>query len=168
MTGYFGGSTGHMAIFRADSTRDRRSRASQAAAAVRAYRNLTGLQLRLDHVNYDEAPGFLARSEFWYEITSPRLGPSLRAVLGDDYYGYRMPVPAVYRNYFLASEDDKWKVLESIGIPRRDGVSPLAAWRDAVADESGLDRAELDPAQGGVFDAGFTPAYVRTFMFFLA
>ena len=91
-----------------------------------------------------------------------------RAVLTDDYYGYRMPVPSEFTNDLTATEDDKWRVLKAIGIPRREGVTPLAAWRDAVADESGLDRAELDPAQGGRFDAGFTPAYIRRWIFHLA
>ena len=68
----------------------------------------------------------------------------------------------------MASDDDKWGVLESIGIARRDDVTPLAAWRDAVADETGVPRASLDPAQGGVLDLGFTPAYIRTFVFYLA
>jgi len=91
-----------------------------------------------------------------------------RVILTDDYYGYRMPVPREYTNDFLATEDEKWATLAGIGIERREGISPLAAWRDAVADESGLPRAELDPAQGGRFDAGFTPAYVRTWIFYLA
>ena len=91
-----------------------------------------------------------------------------RRVLTDDYYGYRMPVPERYRNNFMADEDERWGVLESIGIPRREGVCPLAGWRDAVADESGLDRSVLDPAQGGVFDLGFAPSYVREFVWFLA
>jgi hypothetical protein len=98
----------------------------------------------------------------------PEPEPVTRIVLGDDYYGFRMPVPSGFTDYLLASTDDKWAVLESIGITRRDDVSPLAAWRDAVADETGIPRAQLDPAQGGVFDIGFTPAYVRKFVFFLA
>jgi len=68
----------------------------------------------------------------------------------------------------MAADADKWAILESIGIPRRDDATPLQAWRDAVADESGLTRAELDPSQGGRLDLGFTPAYVRTFVFYLA
>lgn len=91
-----------------------------------------------------------------------------RIITTDDYYGFRMPVPSAFTLNLMASENDKWAVLESIGIPRREGVSPLAAWRDAVADESGLDRAALDPAQGGVFDTGFTRTYVRKWIFYLA
>jgi hypothetical protein len=91
-----------------------------------------------------------------------------RVILGDDYYGYRMPVPSSFTGDPTASLDDRWAVLESIGITRRDDVSPLAAWRDAVADETGIPRAQLNPAQGGVFDTGFTPAYVRRFMFYLS
>ena len=94
--------------------------------------------------------------------------PVRRVVVTDDFYGYRMPVPSGYTNDIMASEDDRWAVLASIGIERREGVSPLAAWRDAVADESGIPRADLDPAQGGRFDLGFTPSYIRTFVFFLA
>lgn len=86
----------------------------------------------------------------------------------DDYYGYRIPVPSEFVNEFFATDDDKWAVLASIGIERRDNVSPLAAWRDAIADESGIEREMLDPAKGGHFDYGFTPAYVRTFIFYLA
>jgi hypothetical protein len=94
--------------------------------------------------------------------------PVRRAVLTDDFYGYRMPIPSEFNASLLASEDDKWAVLASIGIERREGVSPLAAWRDAVADESGVPRADLDPAQGGHIDLGFTPSYIRKFVFFLA
>lgn len=91
-----------------------------------------------------------------------------RVVVTDDYYGYRMPVPRTFTPDLLASDDDKWAVLESIGIPRRDDTTPLGAWRDAVADECGVARAELDPRRGGVFDLGFTPDYVRKFVWFLA
>jgi hypothetical protein len=102
---------------------------------------------------------------------TPASGPAepvTRIILTDDYYGYRMPVPSSFDNDMLASEDERWAVLESIGIPRRAGVSPLAAWRDAVADESGIPRAVLDPAQGGALDMGFTPAYARKLVTFLA
>ena len=91
-----------------------------------------------------------------------------RKVIGDDYYGYRFPVPSEFANDFMASEDDKWAVLADIGIERRDGTTPLRAWRDAVADETGIARAELDPEQGGRMDLGFSPMYVRQFAFFLA
>ena len=91
-----------------------------------------------------------------------------KAILTDDFYGYRMPVPSEYTNDFMATDDDKWATLESIGILRRDDTTPLRAWRDAVADETGVPRKELDPEQGGKLDMGFTPAYVRTFVFYLA
>ncbi len=94
--------------------------------------------------------------------------PVTRVILSDDWHGYRMPVPSRYRNDLMASLDDRWSVLGSIGISRRDDTTPLAAWRDAVADETGVDRAALDPARGGSLDLGFTPAYVRTFVFYLA
>jgi hypothetical protein len=102
------------------------------------------------------------------EPVPEKAAPVTRLVMGDDYYGYRMPVPSRFSGDLLPSLDDRWAVLESIGIPRRDGVTPLAAWRDAVADETGVPRTELDPAQGGRFDGGFTPAHVRQFMFYLA
>ena len=92
----------------------------------------------------------------------------VRAILTDDFYGYRMPVPSEYTNDFMATDDDKWATLETFGIPRRDDTTPLRAWRDAVADETGVPRKELDPEQGGKLDMGFTPAYVRTFVFYLA
>ena len=101
-------------------------------------------------------------------IPQPGPAPVTRVIAGDDYYGYRMPVPSGFTGDFMASPEDKWAVLESIGIARREDTTPLGAWRDAVADETGVPRAELDPAQGGRFDAGFTPAYVRTFIFYLA
>jgi hypothetical protein len=91
-----------------------------------------------------------------------------RVILGDDFHGYRMPVPSTFVNDLLASLDERWAVLESIGIPRRDDTTPLRAWRDAVADETGVPRAELDPQQGGILDMGFTPMYVRQFVRFLA
>lgn len=98
----------------------------------------------------------------------PEPEPVTRVILSDDFRCYRMPVPSRYSNDLMASEDERWAVLESIGIGRRAGVSPLAAWRDAVADASGIPQASLDPAQSGVFDLGFTPAYVRTFVFYIA
>lgn len=91
-----------------------------------------------------------------------------RVVVGDDFRGYRMPVPSEFTPDLMAGDDEKWTVLEGIGIPRRDDVTPLVAWRDAVADETGVPRAELDPEQGGVVDMGFTPSYVRKFVMFLA
>jgi hypothetical protein len=91
-----------------------------------------------------------------------------RVVLTDDYYGYRMPVPSGYPFDLMASEDERWAVLESIGIERRDDQTPLQAWRDAVADETGIPRSRLDPKQGGALDLGFTPAYVRRFVLYLA
>ncbi len=94
--------------------------------------------------------------------------PVTRVIAGDDYYGYRMPVPSAFTYDLMASLDARWAVLESIGIERREDTTPLSAWRDAVADETGVSRATLDPAQGGVLDMGFTPAYVRKFVNFLA
>lgn len=91
-----------------------------------------------------------------------------RVVVGDDFHGYRMPVPREFTYDLMASTGTKWAVLESMGIPRRDDTTPLRAWRDAVADEMGIPRAELDPEQGGVLDMGFTPMYVRQFVQFLA
>jgi len=91
-----------------------------------------------------------------------------RKVVGDDYYGYRYPVPSEFINDFMASDDAKWSVLESIGIERRDDTTPLRAWRDAVADEMGVPRSELDPEQGGRLDLGFSPMYVRQFALYLA
>jgi hypothetical protein len=91
-----------------------------------------------------------------------------RTVLTDDYYGYRMPVPTKFTMDLMAIEDERWAALATIGIERREGVTPLGAWRDAVADESGLARSELDPAQGGRFDCGFTSAYVRQWILYLA
>ena len=91
-----------------------------------------------------------------------------RVILTDDFYGYQMPVPSEFANDFMASEDDKWAVLATIGIERRDDTTPLRAWRDAVADATGVTRDSLDPEKGGRLDLGFTPAYVRKFAFYLA
>ena len=91
-----------------------------------------------------------------------------RVIAGDEFYGWRMPVPSEFTSNMLADEDEKWAVLESIGIPRRDDTTPLRAWRDACADEMGIPRAQLDPEQGGSFDLGFTDIYVRKFVTFLA
>ena len=91
-----------------------------------------------------------------------------RVVLSDDYHGYRFPVPSEFVNDFFASDDVKWSVLEAIGITRRDDVSPLVAWRDAVADETGVPRDQLDPAAGGYLDLGFSPTHVRSFVLYLA
>jgi hypothetical protein len=92
----------------------------------------------------------------------------MRAVVGDDYYGYRLIVPREYTNSIVATADEKWAVLASIGVERRDDVTPLVAWRDACADEMDVPRAELDPAQGGRLDLGFSSMYVRKFVMFLA
>jgi hypothetical protein len=91
-----------------------------------------------------------------------------RVVVSDGFKGYRLPVPSTFNNNFLADLDERWAVLESIGIPRRDDTTPLRAWRDAVADETGVPRAQLDPEQGGALDLGFSDIYVRKFVNFLA
>lgn len=90
-----------------------------------------------------------------------------RVILTDDYYPYRYPVPSTFTNDFMASDDDKWAVLESIGIERRTDATPLVAWRDAVAVESGI-KEGFDPSRGRPLDTGFSPAYVRKFIFYLA
>jgi hypothetical protein len=104
------------------------------------------------------------------EEEEPRVVRDLpnRVVVTDDYYGYAIPVPRSFTFDLMASESDKWTALESIGIDRRDDATPLQAWRDAIADESGLDRATLDPRQGGVCDLGFTDIHTRKFLWFLA
>jgi len=91
-----------------------------------------------------------------------------RVIFTDIYYGYRYVVPTRYRNDFMATEDERWNVLASIGIERREDLSPLEAWRDAVADESGIDRARLDPQQGGALDLCFSETPVRKFVMYLA
>lgn len=94
--------------------------------------------------------------------------PVERRIVSDDYYGYKLIVPSEFTSNILASEDDKWAVLASIGITRDMGDRPLVAWRNACADEMGIDRAILDPEHGGYMDLGFTSIYVRKFVFFLA
>jgi hypothetical protein len=91
-----------------------------------------------------------------------------RVIFTDCYYGYRYIVPSRYRNDFMATEDERWNVLASIGIERREGLSPLQAWRDAVADESGIDRAIVDPATGRGLDLCFSETPVRQFVMYLA
>lgn len=92
----------------------------------------------------------------------------VRVLLTDDLYDHRYPVPDHYTSNMMATVDERWAVLESINIVRREDVTPLQAWRDAVADASGIARADLDPEQGGALDLGFSPAYVRKFVFYLA
>jgi hypothetical protein len=67
-----------------------------------------------------------------------------------------------------AYTDRKWDALARLGIQRREDATPLVAWRDHVADSNGIDRALLDPAQGGVLDLMFASTAVRNFVFFLA
>jgi hypothetical protein len=102
--------------------------------------------------------------------TTPDTPTAERVTLHDDYYPYTYPVPSTYAHDLMADEATRWAVLADIGIarPADDTVTPLAAWRDAVADASGVDRAALDPSRGGVLDLGFSPAYVRTFVLYLA
>jgi hypothetical protein len=70
----------------------------------------------------------------------------------------------------MATDEQKWKALAKLGIerPEDESTSPLAAWRDAMADENNIPRAELDPAQGGSLDLGFTSTAVRNWVWFLA
>ncbi len=99
---------------------------------------------------------------------TPKDEPVHKVILNDDYYGYRMPVPSEFTMDLMASLDERWAVLESIGITRDMGDTPLIAWRNAVADETGVPRDRLDPTKGGVLDMGFTPAYVRKFVMYLS
>jgi len=55
-------------VIRADSTGNRRQRASQVAALKRAVEKRHGCKLTLDHVNYSETVGFLSRTEVWYRL----------------------------------------------------------------------------------------------------
>lgn len=93
-----------------------------------------------------------------------------RVVKRDDYYGYSFPVPSRFRNNWLADDSEKWATLATIGIVKRHAEdTPLRAWRDAVAVASGLPADYFQLENGGhALDLGFTPAYVRTFAFYLA
>lgn len=95
-------------------------------------------------------------------------GEGTRLLVTDDYYPYLYPVPESFKPDVFASDDDKWAVLASIGIEKVEGRTPLSVWRDAVADASGIEREKLDPKQGGALDTGFSPAYVRKWIFYLA
>lgn len=87
----------------------------------------------------------------------------------DDYYPLVYPLPAGWTGGDLfADQGAVLATLRSMGVTVEDGSSPLAAWRDAVADASGVDRATLDPGQGGVLDLGFSPAIVRRFVWWIA
>lgn len=91
-----------------------------------------------------------------------------RVIVHDDYYPYRYPLPSQWRNDLMASDGTKWRVLASIGIAKRhDNDTPLRAWRDAVAEASGIPEG-FDPAAGRALDLGFSPAVVRDFVFYLA
>lgn len=98
------------------------------------------------------------------------MGTVTRAILTDDYYGYRFPVPSEYTGSFVASEDERWATLATIGITKRhDTDTPLRAWRDAVAVESGLPEDTFQLENGGcALDLGFTDTYIRKFAFYLA
>jgi len=98
------------------------------------------------------------------------LGPvdDNRVILLDSYYGYRYLVPNEYQLNIMADENERWATLATIGIERREDRTPLQAWRDAVADESGLSRESLNPETGRGLDLAFSPAYVREFVFYLA
>ena len=58
----------------------------------------------------------------------------------DSYYGHSYLLPVRYVNDFMASEDDRFAVLATMGITREHGDSPLVAWRNACQDYSGIDR----------------------------
>lgn len=91
-----------------------------------------------------------------------------RRVVTDDYYGYQMPIPSTFFPSLFATEEAKWNVLKQLGITKEHGSTPLIAWRNAVADETGVERDSLDPKKGGALDLNFSPSYVRKFVFFLA
>jgi hypothetical protein len=71
----------------------------------------------------------------------------------------------------LSREDEleyRWSLLAQLGIDRDDDVTPLVAWRNYVADSNGLDRAQLDPSQGGVLDLWDASTALRKFIWALA
>lgn len=63
--------TGDYVTFKADSTKDRRSRAAEIGAVKRAYEKLHEVTLELVNKSYDEAYGFLRQSAFRYRIVRP-------------------------------------------------------------------------------------------------
>lgn len=94
-----------------------------------------------------------------------------RVILTDDYYPYRYPMPSTYKHNIMASEDEQWATLATIGISRRhEADTPLRAWRDTVAVLSDLapDYFQLEKPTGKPLDLGFSPAPVRSFAFYLA
>lgn len=76
----------------------------------------------------------------------------------DDLYPVRYPLPKRYLYDFMASIDDRWSVLESMGIARDDSKSPLQAWRDVVLEKNGVND----------LDMGFSPIDARQFALYLA
>jgi hypothetical protein len=97
------------------------------------------------------------------------LGIPSVAFVSDDYYPRVYPVPPRYDGDPFTSEDVKWKVLAEIGITPEfhldeEDTGPLAAWRNAVADLNHHERSALR----GNLDLGFTPEYVRRFVWYLA
>ena len=91
-----------------------------------------------------------------------------RVLIPDDYHHYTYPCPRWHRLGFDPTEAQKWEALAAIGILPDGESTPLQAWRDAVADATGVPREELDPKHGGALDLGFSPAYVRRFVLALA
>lgn len=68
MTAYISGESSNYVWITADSSGNRRSRASQIAVVKHNWEAGTGKRLTFDHASYSETHGFLARSEFRYKI----------------------------------------------------------------------------------------------------
>ena len=79
----------------------------------------------------------------------------------DPYYGHCYLLPVRYVNDFMASEEDRWAVLATMGITREFGNHPLVAWRNACQDYSDIDRKPS-------FDLCFSTTQVRQFVMYLA
>lgn len=82
-----------------------------------------------------------------------------------------IPISDPFAGVFMSREAEleaKWIMLAQLGIERRDDATPLVAWRDAIADQNGIPRADLDPQQGGCLDLWDASTELRNFVFFLA
>lgn len=97
------------------------------------------------------------------DLTADNLGKVVNTFTGAPF-----PVPKTYTFSHLASDDDKWATLASIGIDRRPDITPLVAWRDACLDLWG--HPDIDNPVSAFANAAelADSKYLSDFMYYLA